>query len=62
MLLLAAALSAGASYTVHYPRGLTTLSVDFELTDLPITYYKDRIISVTVSSMRRVGSRHCASR
>jgi CheY-specific phosphatase CheX len=46
----------GASYTVHYARGLTTLSVDFELTELPITYYKDRIISVTVSLMRRVGT------
>lgn len=46
----------GASYTVHYARGLTTLSVDFELTELPITYYRDRIISVTVSLMRRVGT------
>jgi len=46
----------GASYSVHYARGLSTLSVDFELSEIPITFYQDRIFTVTVSLMRRVGT------
>jgi CheY-specific phosphatase CheX len=46
----------GASYTVHYSRGLSTLSVDFELQEIPVTYYLDRVFSVTISLMRKMGS------
>ena len=46
----------GASYSVHYARGLSTLSVDFELSEIPITFYQDRVFTVTVSLMRRVGT------
>jgi CheY-specific phosphatase CheX len=46
----------GANYTVHYARGLSTLSVDFELDAIPVTYYMDRIFSVTVSLLRKLGS------
>jgi CheY-specific phosphatase CheX len=46
----------GASYTVHYSRGLSTLSVDFELQEIPVTYYLDRVFSVSISLMRKMGS------
>jgi CheY-specific phosphatase CheX len=46
----------GASYTVHYSRGLSTLSVDFELQEIPVTYYLDRVFSVTISLMQKMGA------
>ena len=44
----------GASYSVHFARGMHVVSVDFELADLPLTDAKDRFFSVTLSLLRRV--------
>jgi CheY-specific phosphatase CheX len=46
----------GASYSVRFARGLSTLSVDFEIGEIPITFYQDRVFTVTISLMRKVGT------
>jgi len=44
----------GASYSLHFARGMHAMSVDFELADLPVCDAKDRFITVTLSLLRRV--------
>ncbi|MBM3991076.1 MAG: chemotaxis protein CheX [Planctomycetes bacterium] len=44
----------GASYALHFARGMHVVSVDFELADLPVCDAKDRFITVTLSLLRRV--------
>jgi CheY-specific phosphatase CheX len=44
----------GASYNVVYTRGMSTVTVEFELEDMPISLLGDRFFSVTISLMRRV--------
>jgi len=44
----------GASYGVHYARGMHTLSVDFELEDLPIMDMRERFFTTSLSLLRRV--------
>jgi CheY-specific phosphatase CheX len=39
----------GASYEVHYTRGLQIVSVEFELEAIPIVYHRDRFFSSTLS-------------
>lgn len=43
----------GASYDLYYSKGFTTLSVDFEVPEIPMTQIEDRIFSVSVSVMKR---------
>jgi CheY-specific phosphatase CheX len=47
----------GQSYNVMYARGLHTASVEFELTEFPVTMMSDRLFSVTVSLLRVSGGR-----
>jgi CheY-specific phosphatase CheX len=49
------ALVLGASYEVYFARGITAVSVDFELTDMPFSWHRDRIMSTSVSLLRRSG-------
>ncbi len=44
----------GASYGVHYARGMHTISVDFELGEMPITDMRERFFTVSLSLLRRV--------
>ncbi len=44
----------GASYSLHFARGMHVVSVDFELGDLPLYDAKDRFFTVTLSLLRRV--------
>lgn len=44
----------GASYDFYVTRGFNTVSVEFELTGIPIAYQRDRFFSTTVSLLRRV--------
>ncbi len=44
----------GASYSLHFARGMHVVSVDFELGDLPLCDAKDRFFTVTLSLLRRV--------
>jgi chemotaxis protein CheX len=46
----------GQSYSVHYARGMHVVSVDFELSDLPIADARERFFSVTLSLLRRVAA------
>lgn len=39
----------GASYEVHYARGIEIVSVEFELEEIPLVYHRDRFFSSTVS-------------
>jgi CheY-specific phosphatase CheX len=39
----------GASYEVHYTRGIEIVSVEFELETIPIVYHRDRFFSSTLS-------------
>ncbi len=44
----------GASYDVFYTRGITSVSVQFELEELPVTLRHDRFFSVSISLMRKL--------
>jgi len=44
----------GANYNVFYARGIQTVSVEFELEDIPVAFHKDRFMSVTVSLLRQI--------
>jgi len=44
----------GAAYDIHYTRGIDTVSVEFEVSEMPFSHYQDRFISVTISLLRRV--------
>jgi CheY-specific phosphatase CheX len=44
----------GANYDVYYTRGITSVSVEFEMAEIPITEPKDRFFTTTVSLLRRV--------
>jgi hypothetical protein len=44
----------GQSYCVHYARGMHTISVDFELEEMPITDLRERFFTVSLSLLRRV--------
>ena len=46
----------GASYNLYYSRGINTVTVTFELEDIPVMYYEDRFFSVTVSLLRASAS------
>jgi CheY-specific phosphatase CheX len=39
----------GASYEVHYTRGINIVSVEFELEEIPLVYHRDRFFSSTIS-------------
>lgn len=45
----------GANYNVYYTRGMNSVSVEFELTEIPVTQQKDRFFSVTVSMLQQLG-------
>lgn len=44
----------GQNYGVHYARGMHTISVDFELEDLPIMDLRERFFTTSLSLLRRV--------
>ena len=44
----------GSSYNVYYTRGISTVSVAFEIEDIPVTHQPDRYFSTTVSLMRQI--------
>ena len=44
----------GANYNVFYTRGIETVSVEFELEEIPATFQRDRFFSATVSLLRQV--------
>ncbi len=44
----------GANYNVFYARGIQTVSVEFELKEIPVALHKDRFFSVTVSLLRQI--------
>jgi CheY-specific phosphatase CheX len=44
----------GASYDVFYTRGITSVSVEFELEDIPVTQQHDRFFTTCISLMRRI--------
>ena len=44
----------GANYSVYYTRGIETVSVEFELEEIPVTFQQDRFFSATVSLLRQV--------
>ncbi len=44
----------GANYSVYYTRGIETVSVEFELEEIPVTFQRDRFFSATVSLLRQV--------
>jgi chemotaxis protein CheX len=46
---------AGQRYDVLYARGINTISVEFELAEMPVTAFADRYVSVTVSLLRAAG-------
>lgn len=48
-------LVAGQSYTVMYARGIFTVSVEFEITDLPVVRMEDRFFSTSVSLLQGSG-------
>lgn len=45
----------GASYNVYYTRGIRSVSVEFELEEIPITSQRDRFFTTTVSLLPRLG-------
>ncbi|GEM_PF-782621 len=49
-------LIAGSSYSVMYSRGIQTVSVEFEIPDVPVTNLSDRFFTTTVSLLRGSGS------
>jgi CheY-specific phosphatase CheX len=48
-------LIAGQRYNVMYARGILTVSVEFEITEMPVTTFSDRYFSATVSLLRGSG-------
>jgi chemotaxis protein CheX len=44
----------GQNYGVHYARGMHTISVDFELVDMPLTDLRERFFTTSLSLLRRV--------
>lgn len=44
----------GAAYNVVYTRGMNTVTVEFELEDMPLSMLGDRFFTVTLALMRRV--------
>jgi chemotaxis protein CheX len=46
----------GASYSVVFARGITTVSVEFEIPGLSVSRRFDRYFSTTISLMRRAGT------
>ena len=46
---------AGQSYSVMYARGIQTVSVEFEITEMPVVSLGDRYFSTTVSLLRGSG-------
>lgn len=44
----------GANYNVYYARGIETVSVEFELEEIPAVYQSDRFFSVTTSLLRQI--------
>ncbi|MBI5361541.1 MAG: chemotaxis protein CheX, partial [Planctomycetes bacterium] len=44
----------GANYDFYMTRGFNTVSVEFELTQIPIAFQRDRFFTVTISLLRRV--------
>ena len=46
----------GAKYDFYYSRGIRTVSVEFELEDLPALWTKDRYLSTTISLLRGAGA------
>jgi CheY-specific phosphatase CheX len=44
----------GANYNVYYSRGIETVSVEFELEEIPAVYQSDRFFSVTTSLLRQI--------
>jgi CheY-specific phosphatase CheX len=49
-------LVVGANYSMVYARGITTVSVEFEIPGLSASRRFDRYFSTTISLMRRAGS------
>lgn len=43
----------GAAYDLYYSHGFTTVTVDFELTEISVVHQRDRIFSVSLSLMKR---------
>lgn len=43
----------GASYGIYYARGLSSVSVEFELEELPMTFDRARFFTTSVSLVRR---------
>ncbi len=44
----------GANYGVYYTRGVSTVSVEFEIEEIPVTFQADRFFSVGVSLLRQI--------
>jgi CheY-specific phosphatase CheX len=44
----------GAAYNVVYTRGMNTVTVEFELEEMPLSMLGDRFFTVTLALMRRV--------
>ena len=45
----------GAYYNLYYTRGMSTVSVEFELEDIPVMHHKDRFFSTSISLLQRLG-------
>lgn len=43
----------GSSYDLYYSKGFTTVSVDFEVADIPVVQMGDRVFSAGISLVRR---------
>ncbi len=46
----------GAKYDFYYSRGIQTVSVEFELEELPALWTEDRFLSTTISLLRGSGT------
>ena len=44
----------GANYGIYYTRGVSTVSVEFEIEEIPVTFQQDRFFSVGVSLLRQI--------
>ncbi len=45
----------GGNYSFYYSRGITVVSVEFELEDIPVAQNQDRFFSTTISFLRTSG-------
>jgi CheY-specific phosphatase CheX len=43
----------GASYSIFYARGMSSVAVEFEIEELPVTFDRDRFFTTSVSVIRR---------